>query len=164
MAFVDTLVDETSATVVVVDRNHAPGGHWNVAYPFVRLHQPSAYYGVNSRPLGSDTINQSGFNEGYFELASGAEVCAYFDAVMHQHLLPTGRVSYYPMSEYLGDGHFRTLGGEDLSVTVRRSFVDTTRVGVVVPSMRPPPYALRQKSIASHPTTCRRFASVATST
>jgi cation diffusion facilitator CzcD-associated flavoprotein CzcO len=37
MAFIDTLVDETSANVVVVDRNHAPGGHWNVAYPFVRL-------------------------------------------------------------------------------------------------------------------------------
>jgi cation diffusion facilitator CzcD-associated flavoprotein CzcO len=120
MAFIDTLVDETSANVVVVDRNHAPGGHWNVAYPFVRLHQPSAYYGVNSRPLGSDTIDRSGFNEGYYELASGAEVCAYFDAVMQQHLLPTGRVSYYPMSEYLGDGHFRTLGGEDFTVTVRR--------------------------------------------
>ncbi len=26
-----------------------PGGHWTRAYPFVRLHQPSAYYGVNSR-------------------------------------------------------------------------------------------------------------------
>jgi glycine/D-amino acid oxidase-like deaminating enzyme len=142
MAFTDTLVDETSANVVVVDRNHAPGGHWNVAYPFVRLHQPSAYYGVNSRPLGSDTIDRSGFNEGYYELASGAEVCAYFDAVMQQHLLPTGRVSYYPMSEYLGDGHFRTLGGEDFTVTVRRRVVDTTRVGVVVPSMRPPPYAV----------------------
>jgi hypothetical protein len=142
MAFVDTLVEETSASVVIVDRNHAPGGHWTVAYPFVRLHQPSAYYGVNSRPLGSDTIDQSGFNAGYYELASGAEVCAYFNAVMHQHLLPTGRVSYYPMSEYLGDGHFRTLGGEDLSVTVRRRVVDTTRVGVVVPSMRPPPYAV----------------------
>lgn len=36
MAFLDTLVTETSATrarVVVVDRNDAPGGHWNAAYP-----------------------------------------------------------------------------------------------------------------------------------
>jgi cation diffusion facilitator CzcD-associated flavoprotein CzcO len=56
MAFVDTLVEETSASLVIVDRNHAPGGHWTVAYPFVRLHQPSAYYGVNSQPLGNDTI------------------------------------------------------------------------------------------------------------
>ena len=64
MAFVDTLVSETAASVVVVDRNHQPGGHWTTAYPFVRLHQPSAYYGVNSRPLGSDTIDSTGLNEG----------------------------------------------------------------------------------------------------
>ncbi len=51
MAFTDTLVTETDAQVVIVDRGHAPGGHWNRAYPFVRLHQPSAYYGVNSRVL-----------------------------------------------------------------------------------------------------------------
>jgi hypothetical protein len=42
MAFADTLICETSATVVTVDRYHQPGGHWNAAYPFVRLHQPSA--------------------------------------------------------------------------------------------------------------------------
>jgi hypothetical protein len=134
MAFVDTLVGETSASVVVVDRNHQPGGHWNTANPFVRLHQPSAYYGVNSRPLGSDMIDSTGLNEGFYELAGGAEVCAYFDAVMQRHLLPTGRVSYFPMSEYLGDGQIGTLGGDDIHVTARRRVVDTTFVGVTVPS------------------------------
>jgi putative NAD(P)-binding protein len=138
MAFADTLVSETNATVVVVDRNHQPGGHWTAAYPFVRLHQPSAYYGVNSRDLGSDTIDHSGLNAGYYELASGAEVCAYFDAVMQQQLLPTGRVSYLPMSEYLGDGRVRTLGGDEIEVSARR--VVTTHVDIVVPSMRPPSY------------------------
>lgn len=140
IAFVDTLVSETTASVAIVDRNHQPGGHWTTAYPFVRLHQPSAYYGVNSRPLGSDTIDRTGLNEGFYELAGGAEVCAYFDAVMQQQLLPTGRVSYFPMSEYLGDGRIRTLGGDDIHVTTRRRVVDTTFVGVTVPSMRPPPY------------------------
>lgn len=141
MAFVDTLITETDASVVMVDRNHSPGGHWVCSYPFVRLHQPSAYYGVNSRPLGSDTIDSTGLNEGYYELASGAEVCAYFDAVMRQQLLPTGRVSYFPMSEYLGDGRIRTLGGDEISVTAGR-IVDSTFVGITVPSMRTPPYAL----------------------
>ena len=134
LAFIDTLVSETDATVVVVDRNDQPGGHWTTAYPFVRLHQPSAYYGVNSRGLGSDTIDHDGLNAGYYELASGAEVCAYFDAVMRQHLLPTGRVTYLPMSEYLGDGRVRTLGGEDIEVTARR--VVTSHVEIIVPSMR----------------------------
>ncbi|AGB25615.1 hypothetical protein Mycsm_05424 [Mycobacterium sp. JS623] len=140
LAFTDTLVSESDATVVVVDRNDQPGGHWTCAYPFVRLHQPSAYYGVNSRDLGSDTIDEDGFNAGYYELASGAEVCAYFDAVMRQGLLPTGRVTYLPMSEYLGDGRVRTLGGEDISVAPRR--VVTSHVEIVVPSMRAPSYAV----------------------
>ena len=140
LAFTDTLVSETDATVVVVDRNDQPGGHWTTAYPFVRLHQPSAYYGVNSRNLGSDTIDQGGLNAGYYELASGAEVCAYFDAVMQQHLLPTGRVTYLPMSEYLGDGRVRTLGGDEIEVSARR--VVTSHVEIVVPSMRAPSYAV----------------------
>jgi cation diffusion facilitator CzcD-associated flavoprotein CzcO len=74
MAFTDTLVTETDAQVVIVDRGHAPGGHWNRAYPFVRLHQPSAYYGVNSRGLGSDSIDQLGWNKGLFELATVGEI------------------------------------------------------------------------------------------
>jgi cation diffusion facilitator CzcD-associated flavoprotein CzcO len=55
LAFIDTLVSETTATVVVVDRNDQPGGHWTTAYPFVRLHQPSAYYGVISGATPSTT-------------------------------------------------------------------------------------------------------------
>ena len=35
MAFVDSLIGESDADVVVVDRRHVPGGHWNDAYPFV---------------------------------------------------------------------------------------------------------------------------------
>ena len=140
LAFTDTLVAESDATVVIVDRNDQPGGHWTTAYPFVRLHQPSAYYGVNSRNLGSNTIDQTGFNAGYYELASGGEVCAYFDAVMRNHLLPTGRVTYLPMSEYLGDGRVRTLGGEDIEVRAQR--LVTTHVEIIVPSMRGPSYAV----------------------
>jgi NAD(P)-binding Rossmann-like domain len=54
MAFIDTLVGETEARVVLVDRRHLPGGHWTMAYPFVWLHQPSAFYGVNPLSLGCD--------------------------------------------------------------------------------------------------------------
>jgi hypothetical protein len=140
MAFTDTLVTETDAQVVIVDRGHAPGGHWRSAYPFVRLHQPSAYYGVNSRALGSDTIDQLGWNEGLYELATVGEVCAYFDQIMHQHLLPSGRVSYFPMAEYLGDGRFHTLAGDDHTVEAGSRIVDATYLKTVVPSMRPPPY------------------------
>ena len=140
MAFVDTLITETDATVVLVDRNDAPGGHWLSAYPYVRLHQPSAYYGVNSRRLGNDSIDASGWNEGFWELAGGSEVVSYYDTVMRQHLLPSGRVQYFPMSGYLGDRRFRTLGGDEYRVEVTRRVVDATYLSVVVPSMRPPAY------------------------
>ncbi|MCP9271632.1 NAD(P)-binding protein [Mycolicibacterium arenosum] len=152
MAFVDTLITETDATVVLVDRNDAPGGHWLSAYPYVRLHQPSAYYGVNSRRLGNDSIDASGWNEGFWELAGGSEVVSYYDTVMRQHLLPSGRVQYFPMSDYLGfgahersdsgdvTGRFRNLGGDEYRVEVKRRVVDATYLSVVVPSMRPPAY------------------------
>lgn len=140
MAFTDTLITETDATVVVVDRNDQPGGHWLSAYPYVRLHQPSAYYGVNSRRLGSDSIDATGWNAGFYELAGGSEVVSYYDSVMRQHLLPSGRVSYFPMSDYLGDGRFRTLGGDEYRVDVKRRIVDATYLSVIVPSMRPPDY------------------------
>jgi cation diffusion facilitator CzcD-associated flavoprotein CzcO len=48
LAFADTLLEETDAHITLVDRRDKAGGHWNDAYPFVRLHQPSSYYGVSS--------------------------------------------------------------------------------------------------------------------
>ena len=46
MAFVDTLLTEDpTCRVVLVDRRAKAGGHWVDSYPFVRLHQPSHYYG-----------------------------------------------------------------------------------------------------------------------
>ncbi len=140
MAFADTVVSESDAHLVIVDRGHQPGGHWTRAYPFVRLHQPSAFYGVNSRKLETGAIDRVGWNKGLHELATGGDVCAYFDRVMQQELLPTGRVSYFPMSEYLGAGRIRNLAGTQFSVDVRRRVVDATYLQTLVPSMRPPPY------------------------
>lgn len=47
LAFTDTLVAESDATVVVVDRNDQPGGHWTMAYPFVRLHHRGLNAGLD---------------------------------------------------------------------------------------------------------------------
>jgi cation diffusion facilitator CzcD-associated flavoprotein CzcO len=140
MAFVDTLLTESKATVTMVDRFHRPGGHWNMAYPYVRLHQPSAMYGVNSRPLGEDRIDKVGWNAGLYELASAAEICSYFDHIMQQTFQPSGRVSYFPMAEYTGDGTFHlTTSGKEYGVTARK-IVDTTYQDVSVPAMRPPEF------------------------
>ena len=140
MAFTDVLLTETDATVALIDRYGRPGGHWNRAYPFVRLHQPSAFYGVNSRPLGSDLKDTIGGNAGLFELASGAEVLAYFDQVMNQQFLPTGRFRYVPMCEYAEGGAVVSLASGERHEIAAKKIVDATYMHVSVPSMRPPAY------------------------
>ncbi len=143
MAFVDTIIAETDAHVTIVDRQAKPGGHWNDAYGFVTLHQPSAFYGVNSLPLGENSMDTHGANAGMFELASGAEVSSYYDKVMRQRLLPSGRVTYLPMSDHRDDGQVVSLmSGEATSITVRRKTVDATYMSPRIPANHAPRYAV----------------------
>src|ERR1700755_1526084 len=104
MTVADEMFGESNPSMVIGDRHPMSGGHWNDAYPFVRLHQPSAFYGAGSRQLGSNRIDEAGPNKGYYEQASGAEVLSYFDGLMRERFLPSGRVKFLPMSEYVGDG------------------------------------------------------------
>jgi hypothetical protein len=158
MAFVDTLLSETAATVALVDRGHQPGGHWTSVYPFVRLHQPSAYYGVNSCALGTDRIDGTGWNAGFYELATGSEVCAYYERVMRQQLLPTGRLRYFPMATYLGNNRFQTLDGAEHTVKVRQRLVTATYLETIVPAMRAVPFPVAEGVDAVPPNELPRLA------
>lgn len=144
LAFADTLITECpEAHVTLVDRQGKPGGHWNDAYAFVTLHQPSAFYGVNSLELGSGRIDTVGANAGLAELASGPEVSGYFDRVVKHRLLPSGRVRYHPLSNYLGDRTFESLlSGKRTRVEVRRKVVDATYYSPSVPSTHTPRFAV----------------------
>jgi hypothetical protein len=147
MAFIDTLIAESDADVVMVDRRHRPGGHWIDAYPFVRLHQPSAYYGVNSRVLGNDRVDDSGPNAGFYERSTAAEICDYYDRVLQEHLLASGRVRFFPMSDYRGiDGgehHLVSrLTGTETAVKVRRKLVDARYLESSIPLRHTPKYEI----------------------
>ena len=149
MAFADTLLTESNADIVIVDRLQRPGGHWNHAYPFVRLHLASTFYGVASRPLGEDKVIAHGVNAGSYELASAAEICSYFERVMNDTLLPSGRVRYFPMSDYKGlvEGEHRLaslLTGKPQRVRVRKKLVDATYTDTCVPSTHPPGFAVAE--------------------
>lgn len=158
MAFVDELITQTTATITIVDRNHRPGGHWNDAYPFVRLHQTSTCYGVNSTPLGKATIDQVGWNKGCYELASGSEVVAYFDQVMRQRFLPSGRVRYLPMCEYCDDGSVVSrVSGTEYSVRAKK-IVDATYINVTVPSQRPPKFKVLDGAVCVPPNAAPKLA------
>jgi hypothetical protein len=156
MAFADALVANSDADVVLVDRRHRPGGHWLDAYPFVRLHQPSAYYGVVSRPLGGDRIDEHGPNAGFYERASAAEICDYYARVLDEQLLPTGRVRFLGLSEHRGgdgDGHriVSLLDGTVTTVRPRRRFVDASYVQSEVPSRHVPEFTVAADAILIPP-------------
>ena len=134
MAFADEIIRRSRGLrIILVERRAKPGGHWNDDYRFVRLHQPAAFYGVNSEVL--DT--------GPEDLASGARILAYYERVVEK-LCATGRVTFFPQCEYQGDGRFRSMLVEDLvyQVKVRRKTVDATYSQITVPATRPPRYAV----------------------
>ncbi|MEO0056601.1 MAG: hypothetical protein RIT17_31, partial [Pseudomonadota bacterium] len=141
LAFADTLLDEDpDCHITFVDKHAKPGGHWNDAYSFVALHQPSAFYGVNSMAFPGEQIDTHGPNQGLYALASGTEVSAYFEKVMNLRLLPSGRVAYHRLSEFRGRNEAGTatiagvLSGAETTVAVRRKLVDATFYQTSVPS------------------------------
>jgi hypothetical protein len=147
MAFVDALIAHADVDVVMVDRRHDPGGHWNDAYPFVRLHQPAATYGVSSTPLGRETIDTTGPNKGFYERANGSEIVAYYRRVLDDVLLPSGQVRFLGGCDHTGDGTephtlVSALTGATTTVRVRRALVDATFLETSVPATHEPSFEI----------------------
>lgn len=162
LAFADTLLRESDAHITLVDLHAQPGGHWNDAYPFVALHQPSAFYGVNSLELGTGRKDTAGHNAGLYELASGAEVSGYFHRVMHQHLLPSGRVRYLPMHRFLArDARAArvasVLSGAETQIVVRKKLVDARHFSPDVPATTRPPFDVASGVRLATPTQLTRL-------
>lgn len=147
LAFADTLIAESEAEILLVDRRHDPGGHWCDTYPFVRLHSPSRYYGVDSVPLGADQRQVGGDNDGLYEQATGAEVQDYFHRVLRSVLEPSGRVRFLGGHEYVGSSGgnhvVRDLTrGVDHEVQVRRSLVDARYLEGEIPATHAPSFTV----------------------
>jgi hypothetical protein len=135
LGFVDELLSQTSATITLVDKRDAPGGHWNDAYPFVRLHGPANLYGVESKALSDLTIEQHGPNKGLLTLSSGPEILAYCSSVLKDRLLASGRVTYFPSTEYVpSEGVLRGVYSKrQWTVQVKKKLVDARYCENVIP-------------------------------
>ena len=148
LAFADTLLDENpDCHITIIDKHGKPGGHWNDAYPFVALHQPSATYGVNSMEMCPDRRDTRGHNAGMFPLAPHAEILAYYSKLMSERLLPSGRVEYLPLTDYSGGENGvhsakGILSGEDHTIQVRAKLVDGTWFKTSVPSTHKPAFEM----------------------
>jgi len=141
MAFTDALVDHADVRVAMVDRRHGVSGHWLEAYPFVRLHQASAFYGVPSTLMGGGQLQQRGPEKGLQERASQSEIVTYY-ARMLDRMLESGKVEFFPNSEYVGD---RTVvsrvSGETFEVPTTCRIVNGHYLAPSIPAEKPAPFA-----------------------
>ena len=116
MAFVDEIISITNdISIAVVEKRGQAGGHWNDTYPFATLQHPAAWYGVNSRILGS----------GGQDMVSKAKITAYYEDVVND-LSATGRVKFYWQCEYRNDGKIVSLvdNAQQCQVSMLRGFDD----------------------------------------
>ena len=137
LGFLDELINSsTDLEAIIVDTRSAPGGHWNDAYDFVRLHQPANTYGVNSRSLGSGNL---------WDLASKPEILEHFELALDT-LVATGRVKWFPQCRYTGDGCFESVVDPRVkySVRVQRKVVNATLTSGNIPVNTPPNYEVAE--------------------
>jgi hypothetical protein len=144
MAFTDALTDHAGVRVALIDRRHGASGHWLEAYPFVRLHQASAFYGVASTLLGGGHLQQRGPEQGLQERASQSEICAYY-ARMLDRMLESGRVEFFPNTEYVGDRTVVScISGERFEAPARCRIVDARYLAPSIPAEKPPTFGVSE--------------------
>lgn len=142
MAFTDALIDHADVRVALVDRRFAAGGHWLSAYPFVRLHQASALYGVASTVLGHGRVQQHGPEAGLHERADQPTVTAYY-ADRLTAMLETGRVEFLGGCDHLGDRTIVSrISGARFEVPEHCRVVDAHYLAPDIPAETPAPFAV----------------------
>jgi len=123
LSFVDTLLlsEKEAVSVVIADARLAPGGHWNDAYDFARLHQRR--YGVESTIGEIPTCDKEG-------LASRDEILEYY-----AKLLQTWRAAGH-------DVHFlpETKIDDLNSIQAKKFVVDATYTENEIPKNSPPKF------------------------
>ena len=142
MGFLDEMIrNSRQLEAVIVDIRDKPGGHWNDAYPFVRLHQPALTYGVNSRTLGVGGADLASKSQGWssidvtdlYLVSSGsislvflaprrqcrtpAQILAHYEMALAS-LLATGRVRFLSQCKHVGDGVVVSLLEENVTYKV----------------------------------------------
>jgi len=140
-----------------------PGSSWRALAAGISVRSvahPLRLLGVNSLPPGQDCIDRTGENAGFYERASGSDVCEYF-AEAAERLTQTGRVRVLTQHEYLGgesDGEqVRDLMPDRLKLSrfaARSSMLDTWRRRFLPPTS--PHLRCRHPRGSSPSTTCRR--------
>ena len=126
MAFIDTILTETSYNIIVIDKRDNPGGHWNDAYEFVKLHQPAVYYGINSEKLEK---NKNDFS-------TKKDILEYYKNCMTK-FKKTDRLKFYPrcISQFKNNRFYSLEDYIYYTVKVNKKTVDCTYLQVLKPRL-----------------------------
>ena len=144
MAFVDSLLSHSDAEVVLVDRRHRPG---RSLARRVSVRPAAPTVGLLRRELAASWEPTASTRPGPTRASTSgptaSEICDYYNRVLEQQFVASGRVRFLPMSRVPGedgDGHHvvSLLGGTQTTVKVRRKFVDATYVESEIPSRHTP--------------------------
>ncbi len=140
MAFTDALVDHAPGVrVAMVDRRHDVGGHWLAAYPFVRLHQSSQFYGVASTLLGGGKVQERGPEAGLHERANQPTILAYYSDLLTGRL--RDNVEFFAGCDHIGDRTFVSrVSGRRFEVPERCRVVDARYLAPDIPAELPPKF------------------------
>lgn len=159
LAFLDTLLLELpQAKVILIDKKNIPGGHWVDAYGYVRLHQPSVVYGLESRQLEGNWLKciLTNFALPWAYRSTKTEILEYFGSFVNDKVA-SKQVEFYPNCVYdfkeasnlkstsntKDDGihRFSSVDGTvSYKVKVRSKLVDGTRGECIIPHDTPPQF------------------------
>eukprot|EP00536_Pseudo-nitzschia_multiseries_P010423 jgi/Psemu1/289080/fgenesh1_pg.318_\ len=137
MAFADTLLAqsrEQNFRVVMVDKHDAPGGQWHDSYDFVRLHQPSSGYGVESRKL--EPVSVAEHNDFSFVGNTTLDLAQLYEDRNPQ------RQDYVVTNDTTGASR---------TIRVRKRLVDARNLEPDLPVSTPPTFAFSPEAVSVVP-------------
>lgn len=151
LSFVDTLLTELPETkVILIDKKEGPGGHWINAYGFVRLHQPSRFYGIASAKLEGDSVPP------FKHRANKNEILEYFRRFVDTKVA-SNQLGFFPNCVYDFQScesdvqqknlhYFRSVSGLDsYSVKVNVKLIDGTKGECIIPHGKLPTACLQSR-------------------
>jgi len=152
LSFVDTLLlQQPNIRIVLVDKHLKVGGHWNDAYDYVHLHQPSLVYGLESTQLEGNWLKCMLRHRTlpWNHRASKEEILKYYEAALSRWEA-SGQVKFFGGSSYdfsqreryIADNntHCFSCGSELFRVHVRVKLVNGVLGECQVPSKCPPEF------------------------
>lgn len=118
LVFANALLNARDVRIALVDRHGSPGGYWHQLADFSRVFQPLSSFGLSSHSIKDWRPDLSD--------AHRDTVLAYCAHTLTHHILPSGRVSYYPKCFYR-DGKIVSLEtGQTQQVEITRRIISTT--------------------------------------